>query len=1564
MQTPATTGKRPPRLARSLLWRMSATFIACLLVFGTAFHFLVVAPATQALARVQLDLATRHIQSEAERSFRRIETQLRTARSWGQAERFRLDDVAGFNTLMTPLLSSDAQISAIYLADTDGREIMLKREPDGWRNRVTQAATLSKASRWVHWSSTGKQLDEEWKDERYDPRSRPWFVAAQKNTNDDLPAWTAPYQFLTTRDGGITVSTLWRSNDGKIRVLAFDVLLADLSRLTVDTPVGERGGSAILTDAGEVIGVPRYPRFANLSDRRDAVLQPAAALNVDFLTHGYAHWLDAGQKGESALKFENENEAWLAQFVPLRLGEQQWWVGGFAREADFIPARLRDVAPALTLLIVLCAAAAAHLARKVSRRIETALAAIVERSERIGRLDLSPNPVLDAPWQEIAELAESQERMRMQLHNAAAELAQSKARLEKGVAERTRQLAGKSEAMADQLLFIQVLLDALPNPVFYKGPDARFLGCNTAYEEAFGTTRGFLIGKNVLELPYLPSNERITYQNEDERIIASATSLHRESRIPFADGKLHDTLYWVTGFRLANGEPGGLLGVIVDITAQKEAERIARAAEERSRQMLESSPIAVVINRPDGTPLFANTRALVLAGTDMATFMQNPVTRWFRDASAGEKSIAMLRDGRPVRDVEIEFQNIDGKPFWTLMTMEQIEVRGTAALISWCYDITARKTVEQEIRKLSLAVEQSPSMLVITNPVGAIQYANPRYRQVTGFTAADLAGTLPDLVDAKGLPFEFHAEQWHELKSRGVWRRECQLRRHSGEPLWVGISVSGLAEESGEITHCIWVLEDLALYRQAVDTLREAKRLAEEATESKARFLANMSHEIRTPMNAIIGLANLCLGTELPPRQHDYVNKIHSAGTSLLGVVNDILDFSKIEAGKLNLEQTSFALDRVLDNVLTFVAQKAQEKGLELILQVSPDVPQDLLGDPLRLGQVLTNLLGNAVKFTDAGEVQLRVEAIKLDSHHAHLRFEVSDSGIGMNAEQLGRLFEAFSQADDSMTRRFGGTGLGLSISRHLVELMGGHIDVSSTPGEGSCFSFGVRFEMAERRAPKALPGMLEGLRVLVVDDHPVARAVLLELLRNFPFRSEAVESAAEAITAVRRADSGDRFGLVLMDLRMPGQNGIEATRRIKQDRSLASPPTVILLTAFGDDNTAGEAADAGADAFLHKPATASTLLDTIVGAFGVGAGPQISPDEPSRSTRKLTGLHILVVEDNDINQQIARGLLEKMGATVSVAGNGRIAVDTILGADPNTYDLVLMDLQMPEMDGLEATRRIRLDTRFDNLPIVAMTAHAMADQRQRCIDAGMNDHVAKPIVLQHLVDAIFRHTRKIAGTQNTLTPAVQASSALLELPELPGLNVAAALRRLGNEPAAYLSLLRRLVSSQADCPDRIEMALGAGNIAEAERLAHTLRGTAANLGAGALQEAAAQLEMALRKGTPLEAAQRNMAGELDALRQMLKRALPSPSKTDSATPLLGKDELDHAIDALMRLIESADGDAPVQFRKIRPDLVTRIGHEKTAEIANALQHYDYDHALAHLRLALPNTGGQSDART
>jgi len=1096
MHSGTSAKRQAPRLVRSLLWRIGAVFLASLLLVGCAIQYLIVAPATRALSHIQLELATTRIQAGAEQHFRDIETRLHGARRL--AGRLNLDDTNGFRALFAPFINGDTPIAAIHLADADGRQITLRHGSD----QALQGRTSADHG-------------------HPDPASRPWLGAAQQaGGGDEIIGWTPPYRLPATGDGGLSVFTRWTGADGKSRILAFEIPLTTLSQLSRNNPVGQAGSGILLTDGGQIVGLPRPEGLDT------ALLEPLTQLDAGFLGHGYARWLETGRKSGETLLFNNAGETWLTRFVPLQLGQQRWWVGGFARTDDFTQVRLQDMAWALAILAALAAAAAVGL----TRRIEAALTALA------------------TPGREIAEPADSQEHPHSQTE------------LDEEVFRRTDQLAEKSRALADQLLFVHQLLDVLPNPVFYKGPDACFLGCNRAYEEAFGTKREDLIGKTVLELPHLPPAIRSAYQDSDQKILAGGGKLHQEVRVTFADGKEHDALFWINSFRVASGEPGGLLGVLVDITPQKQAEREARAAEEWIRRILESSPIAVVINRPGGPPLFVNSRAPELAGTDMATFMQQPATNWFSEREVAESIVAQVARGCPVRDQEIEFRPVDGSSLWTLVTLEPIEFLGSPALIGWIYDITRRKVAEQELRKLSLAVEQSPSMLVITLPDGTIQYANPRFCQETGLNAAELAGTRPDLLDAAGEPFEFHIGQWLADNEASVWRRECQLRRRHGDPLWVGISVSSLAENQGghsdEITHCIWVLEDLSMHRQALQTLRDSKRLAEEATESKTRFMANMSHEIRTPLNAIIGLADLCLASGLEARQHDYVAKIQAAGATLLSVVNDILDFSKIEAGKFELEKTPFILDRVLGNVITFVAQKAHEKGLELLIDIGPDVPQNLIGDPLRLGQVLTNLLGNAVKFTPRGDIRLRITAAGSGPRRVTLRFEVSDTGIGLSSGQIEGLFEAFSQADSSMTRRFGGTGLGLSIARHLVGLMGGSpIRVDSSPGSGSRFGFSAPFELATTATPRVFPDMLKGLRVLVVDDHPAAREALLGLLGSFPCQSEAVGSATDAFNAVQQADSSAPFRLVLMDLRTPDDDDIEATRKLKEASGLANPP-------------------------------------------------------------------------------------------------------------------------------------------------------------------------------------------------------------------------------------------------------------------------------------------------------------------------------------------------------------------------------------------------------------------------
>jgi signal transduction histidine kinase/DNA-binding response OmpR family regulator len=719
---------------------------------------------------------------------------------------------------------------------------------------------------------------------------------------------------------------------------------------------------------------------------------------------------------------------------------------------------------------------------------------------------------------------------------------------------------------------------------------------------------------------------------------------------------------------------------------------------------------------------------------------------------------------------------------------------------------------------------------------------------------------------------------------------------------------------------------------QAAD-LEVAKRAAEAATRAKSDFLANMSHEIRTPMNAILGMTYLALKTSPSPKQADYLSKIKAAAEALLGIINDILDTSKIEAGKLNLETIDFRLEEVLDSVSTVVSQKAQDKNLEFLIASHRDVPANFIGDPLRLGQILINLVNNAIKFTERGEVVVTIALQERFQQRVRLKFSVRDTGIGMSAEQSARMFQAFAQADTSTTRKFGGTGLGLSISKQLVEMMSGTIWVESEPGMGSTFHFTAWFGIGSDEKPKRFIPDLAGVRALVVDDNAHAREILTEALKQFALRADSVASGEDAVRAIAAADTQDPYRLVLMDWHMPQMDGLEASRIIKRDDRLQHIPKIVMITAFGRQDVLTNAIESGIDGYLLKPVNASLLYDTLVELFGIAAPGEYAraAAKPAGDEHNAKGIRILVVEDNEINQQVARELLESAGAIVTIARNGREAVEMLTRSETRDFDIVLMDLQMPEMDGYEATQLLRRDSRLQEIPIIAMTAHALAEERQRCLEAGMNDHISKPIDPDALFATLARWTKSIE-------------------PAIAGIDGDGGLRRVAGNRRLYRDLLLQFAARESDAPARISAALQTGDRKLAERIAHTVAGIAANLGIPAIRVKAGHLERVLREGSAPDAPLLDdFAAELSAQVQAIEQTLGSAERLEPSSRPFDPTEAWDAIIRLKILLESSDANAGEAFPAVNRAVASAVEKPQLEALRNAINNFEFETALFQL---------------
>jgi len=1200
-------------LLNRLGWNAPIALVLSALVVAACFYWLQAKPLAESAAKTQQHNATERVVSRVEGMVSQIEQALLTLQDWSRDGLASIDDPAEFNRLMIPVLQQRSIVSSIHLASDDGREILLLKTPEGWKNRLTDLPKQGKQQHWLVWKDALTRSGEEWKEQDYDPRKRPWFAGAIATPENQIH-WTAPYIFQTSKDPGITASIRWTDKrTGKQVVVAFDVLLTEISRFTAQLVYGEHGQVALLTTDNKVLGLPRLAGFDSDEALKKAILQEPDKIGLPILAQAIANH-SAGTK----IVTDETGNTWVVNLNRLPFRNQEFRIATLAPTADFSPWSMRLIVVLVALLGGVIGIGFA-MSRRISCDLSQPLAKLFDElavsNREIGAqmkrasalAELAPQLQTASSFNELSQallsgLARHVDIAQGSLYRAG----------EKDVLTLCGGYARPADAMLpDTIPFGEGLVGQCAvelQPILIEHPSAGYLPVSSVLSG--GAPAAILI------LPII-----------NNHVLLGVIELAILHELDADERNLIDSLLPMLALCMEilnrNEQTHALLVATQEqATALEAQQHINMENEARLRQILEDSPAAVTMVTEDGQQLFTNRRLADLLGIPADQLKTRRSSEFWANPDDRTRFVSTMKAHGRVDDYEAQFRRDDGKVIWVLLNTRWIEQEGKRLLLTWMYDITERK----------------------------------------------------------------------------------------------------LAEEA----------------------MKQAQQLAEDAAKTKSDFLANMSHEIRTPMNAIIGMAHLALKTELTPRQRDYVKKIHNSGQHLLGIINDILDFSKIEAGKLNVEHTDFELDKLLDNVANLVSEKTTAKGLELVFDIAPDVPRHLIGDSLRMGQVLINYANNAVKFTEQGEVDIIFRVKEKTEKDVLLWCGVKDTGIGLTEEQMGRLFQSFQQADTSTTRKYGGTGLGLSISKKLAELMGGAVGVESEHGKGSTFWFTARLGIGEAKARTLLPEPdLRSRQVLVVDDNDNARMVMNDLLASMTFQVAEVGAGKTAVEWVRdKAGTPAAPEIVFLDWQMPGMDGIETAKQILS-LGLEKPPHLVMVTAYGREEVMKQAESAGIEDVLIKPVNASLLFDTAMRVLGAEVQEHRSAgDAPSQLVEQLAlikGARILLVEDNELNQEVAGEILTDAGFIVEIADNGRIAVDKVhLNAD-TPYDIVLMDMQMPVMDGVTATVEIRKNARFEAMPIVAMTANAMQQDKEKCLTAGMVDFITKPIQPDELWASLLR---------------------------------------------------------------------------------------------------------------------------------------------------------------------------------------------------------------------------------
>jgi two-component system, sensor histidine kinase and response regulator len=798
------------------------------------------------------------------------------------------------------------------------------------------------------------------------------------------------------------------------------------------------------------------------------------------------------------------------------------------------------------------------------------------------------------------------------------------------------------------------------------------------------------------------------------------------------------------------------------------------------------------------------------------------------------------------------------------------------------------------------------------------------------------------------------AELAAALSGEAAFDTEFRILTPDGQLRHIKAAAALECNESGHPIRMIGVNWDITPLREGEIALKVAQHKAETASRAKSEFLANMSHEIRTPMNAILGLAHLLERTDLPPDQRTMATKIGVAGRSLLSIINDILDFSKVEAGRLELDVTEFQLSDLLDALSTIMSVNASTKDLELVIGMPKDTPKALMGDPLRLQQVLINLISNAIKFTERGDVSLRVEqTATCDDGKVELRFTVKDTGIGIAPDVIPKLFDAFTQADTSTTRRFGGSGLGLAICKRLVELMGGRIGVESWPGQGSTFWFTAPFVVTATSAEDRDCERVHDLDVLIADDHDVARESIAQTASALGWATEAVASGKQALERAQvRLDEHSPFDILILDWKMPGMDGLAVSQAVRGITGLDQSPIVIMVTAYSREDLLHAPGAKSIDAVLVKPVTASSLFNAVMDARARRSGSDaiVAAIAPATGGQRLANVRLLLVEDNSINQDVAKRVLELEGATVAVVGDGQQAVD-VLATSPTAFDAVLMDIQMPVMDGYQSTTRIRHDLGLSQLPIIALTAGALETERNRAHQAGMNDFIAKPFDVDKMVLCIRRH---VTVAEAIAPLALPTRDEALEV-SIPGIDMRQAALRLGGDNALFASLLRRVRDDFTDTPSRVRDHLAAKDSESAARLLHTLRGATGNVAATTVAALASRTEAAIKDAQASETIE-NLLNRLDDALAALCQAIAASgilaAEENSPAPkgmsTVSRDE----IEALIEALTSRSMAAFDLFATMRASLSSVLDPATVESIAGDVDSLQFEAAAGKLKTA------------